>query len=387
MKSGGFLAGNADDLIEPHQGAGEEISGARPHLGQPVGRRAGEGRAGAARAVRQRGDAGLQGSQSAPARLGLSPTARDAAAVSSATRPVSRSADAVDGDYRLRAAVDAELLQDSRDVRLDGGLRHAELEGDLLVEQPFAQHHEHAHLLRRERGEPRYQLRALSWRHIAQVDVGRQLHLAADDARGSPRGYARPAAISGRSRGAAIEALADRGRIVAGRDDHDRHLRDAGRADRAAPRRRARRASDRSSRMRSVSFAVASRSVSSSSEPASRTSAFSERRAQRLAERTAKQRVVIDDDEPVVRHASRASEPQDRAGRGRGAGLNRDRSATSLKSSGFWPEWLMSARTATRFCEEMRGICAVRPIMLVGGRGPAAAVEPRIGANLSPGGS
>ena len=76
VKAGGFLCGNADDLIEPYQGAGEEISGARPHLGEPVGRRAGEGRAGAARAVRERGDAGLQGSQSAPARLGLSPTAR-----------------------------------------------------------------------------------------------------------------------------------------------------------------------------------------------------------------------------------------------------------------------------------------------------------------------
>ena len=36
-------------------------------------------------------------------------------------------------------------------MRLDGRFRHAELIGDLLVEQPFRQHHQHPHLLRRQR--------------------------------------------------------------------------------------------------------------------------------------------------------------------------------------------------------------------------------------------
>ena len=53
-----------------HQGAREEIPGARPHLGQPVGRRAGKGRLGAAGAVCQRSDAGIQGRQGAPAGVG-----------------------------------------------------------------------------------------------------------------------------------------------------------------------------------------------------------------------------------------------------------------------------------------------------------------------------
>ena len=47
VAAGGFLCGNADDLIRTHQGTGEEVSGAKPRLGQPVGRRAGEGGAGA----------------------------------------------------------------------------------------------------------------------------------------------------------------------------------------------------------------------------------------------------------------------------------------------------------------------------------------------------
>ena len=35
-----------------------------------------------------------------------------------------------------------------------GRLGDAELKGDLLVEQPLAQHHQHAHLLRRQRRQP-----------------------------------------------------------------------------------------------------------------------------------------------------------------------------------------------------------------------------------------
>ena len=52
------------------------------------------------------------------------------------------------GDHRLRPAFDTEFLQDRGDVRLDRRFRHAEFVGDLLVEQAFRQHHQHAHLLR-----------------------------------------------------------------------------------------------------------------------------------------------------------------------------------------------------------------------------------------------
>ena len=65
VKAGGFLCGNADDLIEHIKALEKKYPGARPRLGQPVGRRAGEGRLGAARAVRERGDAGVQGRQGA----------------------------------------------------------------------------------------------------------------------------------------------------------------------------------------------------------------------------------------------------------------------------------------------------------------------------------
>ena len=54
-------------------------------------------------------------------------------------------------------------------------------ERDLLVQEALAQHHEDAHLLRREGGQARHQLRRLARRHVAEVDVGRQPHLAAHD--------------------------------------------------------------------------------------------------------------------------------------------------------------------------------------------------------------
>src|ERR1700757_2292615 len=56
--------------------------------------------------------------------------------------------DLAGGDHRLGPAIDAELLQYGGDVRLDGRLRHAELIGDLLIEEPAREHHQHAHLLR-----------------------------------------------------------------------------------------------------------------------------------------------------------------------------------------------------------------------------------------------
>ena len=51
-------------------------------------------------------------------------------------------------DHRLGAAVHAQLSQDLRHVLLDGGGTHVQLVRDLLVEQPLAQHEQHAQLLR-----------------------------------------------------------------------------------------------------------------------------------------------------------------------------------------------------------------------------------------------
>ena len=70
------------------------------------------------------------------------------------------------GDHRLRAALDAELLQDGGDMRLDGRLRDAELVGDLLVEQPLRQHHQHPDLLGREAAE------ALDTRSLVSRSIG-----------------------------------------------------------------------------------------------------------------------------------------------------------------------------------------------------------------------
>src|SRR5436190_6009608 len=135
-------------------------------------------------------------------------------------RPVAGGADAVDGDDGLRAAIDPQLLQDGGDMRLDGRLGYAELEGDLLVEQALPQHHEHAHLLGRERREPRDQLRALSRRSAGQIDVGRQPHLAADDAADRLANALHGLRFRYEPRRAAVEALPDGGGVVAGGDDH-----------------------------------------------------------------------------------------------------------------------------------------------------------------------
>ena len=47
---------------------------------------------------------------------------------------------AIDGDNGLGAAVDAKFLQDRGNMGLHGCFRHAELESDLLIEKPLAQH-------------------------------------------------------------------------------------------------------------------------------------------------------------------------------------------------------------------------------------------------------
>ncbi len=60
-------------------------------------------------------------------------------------------------NHRLGPALDAELGQDRRELRLHGRLGNAEFIGDLLVEQPLRQHHQDPHLLRRQRRQPRTQ--------------------------------------------------------------------------------------------------------------------------------------------------------------------------------------------------------------------------------------
>ena len=77
---------------------------------------------------------------------------------------------------------------------------------------------------------------------------------------------------------------------------------DVGPSNRADRRPRGRPACVRSSKMRSISARAPSRSVSSSSEPASCTCGVLERGSQGLAQRPSKQWVVIDDDELVGGH-------------------------------------------------------------------------------------
>jgi hypothetical protein len=55
----------------------------------------------------------------------------------------------------------------------DRGFGDAELVGDLLVEQAAGQHHQHAHLLRRQRREPGEDIGACCIGPGADVDVRR----------------------------------------------------------------------------------------------------------------------------------------------------------------------------------------------------------------------
>ena len=78
-----------------------------------------------------------------------SPTGRNRGASAHPLRPLS-GLDLGRRDHCLGAALDAEFLQDGRDVRLHGRFRDGEVIGDLLVQQTLGEHHQHAHLLRGE---------------------------------------------------------------------------------------------------------------------------------------------------------------------------------------------------------------------------------------------
>ena len=62
-----------------------------------------------------------------------------------------------------------------------------QLVGDLLVEQPLRQHHQHPHLLRRQRCQPRHQVGGLGVRAGAEIDVGRRPDAAVQHARDARR--------------------------------------------------------------------------------------------------------------------------------------------------------------------------------------------------------
>ena len=134
----------------------------RKHSGDPDHRRsqsacAGGGARGEDRGAQQAGQAGVAArparAMAHPADGGGGITISDLLRRRRALPPLA-AGDLRRRDHGLGAALDAELLQDRRDMRLDGRFRDAELVGDLLVEQAFRQHHQHPHLLRRQRHQP-----------------------------------------------------------------------------------------------------------------------------------------------------------------------------------------------------------------------------------------
>ena len=110
-------------------------------------------------------------------------------------------------------------------MRLHRRLGDAELVGDLLVEQPFRQHHQHAHLLRRQRRHARHQFAGLAVGADAQIDVRRRPHAAAEHARDRVAHLLDAERLGDEARGAEIHAAADDGGIVVGRHHHHRHAR------------------------------------------------------------------------------------------------------------------------------------------------------------------
>lgn len=132
------------------------------------------------------------------------------------------------GDLRghddcLGAAFDAQFLQDGRDVRLDGGFRHAEFIGDLLVEETLREHHQHPDLLRRQRDEPVAQLGHVGIDPGGKIDIGRGPdvavhHLADRLAQGLD-----PVALRDKAGRAEFHRPADRVAIVARGHHHHRN--------------------------------------------------------------------------------------------------------------------------------------------------------------------
>ena len=128
-------------------------------------------------------------------------------------------------DHRLRAALDTEFLQDRRDMRLDGGLGNTELVGDLLVEQPFRQHHQDPNLLRRQRHQAVTQARHVGIGRGRQVGVGGNPDVALHHLEDGIAQRLDAETLRNEPGGAEIERAADRGAVVGSRDDHHRDRR------------------------------------------------------------------------------------------------------------------------------------------------------------------
>ena len=199
-------------------------------------------------------------------------------------------------------------------------------------------------------------------RHAAEIDVGRQPHLAADDPADRLADALHGLRLRYEARRAAVEALADGGGIVAGGDDHHRHL-GVLRAQVEEPRHPVH-ARHGEVEQDEVDLARRRQPVGQLVERARlQHLGIGERRAQRLAQRPAKQGMVIDDDEPVIRHA-RAKHPRSKL-EPAGAAELAHRWQARLESSGFLPEWLMSRAVHARMralpAAARRVSCTCRP--------------------------
>ena len=105
-------------------------------------------------------------------------------------------------------------------MRLDGRLGHAELVGDLLVEQPFRQHHQHPDLLRGQRHQPVAQPRHVGVGGGGEIGVRRYPDVAFHDLDDRVAQGVDPEPLGNEAGGAEIQRTADGAPIVAGRDDH-----------------------------------------------------------------------------------------------------------------------------------------------------------------------
>jgi hypothetical protein len=201
-------------------------------------------------------------------------------------------------DHCLCAAVDAELLQDRRDVGFHGRFRDAERVGDLLVEHPLGQHHQHAHLLRSEAGEPREQRLHLRIGGQIEVDVRRRPDPALEHGGNRRADRVDSERLWDEARRAEVHAPAnDRGILVPG-DDHDRHawvLRAQVQEPREAPH-------SRHGKIEQHQIHVAA-AVDQSGDLVEAAGfgnvRLAKRPRDRLAQRAAEQRMIVGDDEAI----------------------------------------------------------------------------------------
>ena len=106
-------------------------------------------------------------------------------------------------------------------MRLDGRFRHAEFVGDLLVEQPFRQHHQHADLLRRQRYQPIAKPRHVRIGGGCQIDIGRNPDVAIHHFQDRVAQRLDPEAFRDEPRRAEIQRSPYCSDVIAGGDDHD----------------------------------------------------------------------------------------------------------------------------------------------------------------------